>query len=72
MEWLREPEVIDVRDLFLPDRRALLSLLDQLEAADWTRPTVCAGWDVRDVALHVLGVDLGNIAIRRDRQAHLR
>ena len=72
MECLREPEAIDVRDLFLPDRRALLTLLDELETADWTRPTVCAGWDVRDVALHVLGGDLGNIAIRRDRQAYLR
>ena len=29
-------------------------------------PTVCAGWSVKDVALHILGGDLGNISRRRD------
>ena len=52
--------------LFRPDREALLELLANLAPADWERPTVCAGWSVKDVALHVLGGDLGNIAIRRD------
>jgi uncharacterized protein (TIGR03083 family) len=69
---LREPHVIEVEHLFLPDRQALLALLDELTPADWTRSTVCAGWDVRDVVLHVLGADLGNIAIRRDGVAYLR
>jgi uncharacterized protein (TIGR03083 family) len=56
----------------MPDRRALVALLDELEPGDWERPTVCAGWDVRDVALHVLGGDLGNIAIRCDGVAYQR
>jgi uncharacterized protein (TIGR03083 family) len=63
---LRPPAIVDVRGLFGPDREALLELLDDLGPADWESPTVCRGWDVRDVALHLLGGDLGNIAIRRD------
>ena len=71
-DGLSEPPEIEVKHLFMPDRRALLALFDELEPDDWKRPTACAGWDVRDVALHVLGGDLGNIAIRRDGVAYLR
>ena len=53
---------MDVRGLFSPDRQSLLSLLTDLSTDDWSRPTTCAGWDVRDVVLHILGGDLGNIA----------
>lgn len=71
MTELRQPGPIEVKRLFAPDREALLDLLEKLEPEDWGRPTVCAGWDVRDVALHMLGVDLGNLAIRRDGVAYL-
>lgn len=72
MDELREPDAIEVKNLFMPDRLALLDLLAELEPSEWTLPTVCPGWHVRDVALHILGVDLGNIAIRRDGLAHLQ
>ncbi|WP_062348799.1 maleylpyruvate isomerase family mycothiol-dependent enzyme [Herbidospora yilanensis] len=45
---------IDVRRLFPAERRALLEVLDGLSPDDWTRPTVCPGWDVHDVAAHLL------------------
>jgi uncharacterized protein (TIGR03083 family) len=32
------------------------SLLGELQADDWSRPTDCPGWDVRAVAGHVLGM----------------
>lgn len=60
------PRPIDVGGLFRPDRDALVDLLTGLSPAEWSTPTVCSGWDVHDVALHVLGGDLGNIARRRD------
>lgn len=63
---LAAPRPIDVRGLFQPDRDALLELLAVFASHEWSLPTVCSGWDVRDVALHVLGGDLGNIARRRD------
>ncbi|MGH2722457.1 MAG: maleylpyruvate isomerase family mycothiol-dependent enzyme, partial [Actinomycetota bacterium] len=55
-----------VNGLFRPDRDALVDLLRGLDAGQWDLPTVCEGWSVKDVALHVLGGDLGNIAGRRD------
>jgi uncharacterized protein (TIGR03083 family) len=33
-----------------------LELLRSLRAADWTKPTDCAGWDVRAMAAHALGM----------------
>ncbi|MBX3071707.1 MAG: maleylpyruvate isomerase family mycothiol-dependent enzyme [Thermomicrobiales bacterium] len=58
--------VIDTRSLFRPERRALLEMLAQLTPAQWSTPTVCDGWAVHDVALHLLWVDISNISRRRD------
>jgi uncharacterized protein (TIGR03083 family) len=68
---LKPASPVDVRGLFGPDRQGLLSLLEDLSTEEWSRPTICSGWDVRDVALHILGVDLGNLAGRRDGSWHL-
>jgi uncharacterized protein (TIGR03083 family) len=57
---------IDVVDLFPEERGHLVHLLSALSDAQWSTPTVCPGWTVKDVALHVLGVDIGNLSIRRD------
>ncbi|MCK2214909.1 maleylpyruvate isomerase family mycothiol-dependent enzyme [Actinomadura sp. ATCC 31491] len=35
------------------ERRGLADLLAALPAADWERPSLCAGWRVRDVAAHL-------------------
>jgi len=56
-----------VIDLFPQLQKHLLSLLSGLTDDEWNLPTVCPDWSVRDVALHMLGVDLGNLAGRRDR-----
>ncbi len=34
-------------------RLSLAELLDDLTAAEWERPSLCAGWRVRDVAAHL-------------------
>jgi uncharacterized protein (TIGR03083 family) len=72
MDEPREPDLIEVSHLLIPDREALVELLAELEPSEWTKPTVCRGWDVRDVALHIVGGDFGNIAIRRDDVAYLK
>lgn len=63
---LAPPAPVLVNGLFRPDRAALVDLLRGLDAPQWDLPTVCEGWSVKDVALHILGGDLGNIAGRRD------
>jgi uncharacterized protein (TIGR03083 family) len=35
-------------------REALADYLDGLAEPDWSRPTLCAGWTVKDVAAHML------------------
>lgn len=53
-------------DLFPLERQSLLQLLAQLSEDDWQRPTVCAGWTVKDIVLHVLGDDIGLLSRKRD------
>jgi uncharacterized protein (TIGR03083 family) len=40
-----------------------------LAAGQWRAPTVCPGWSVKDVALHLLGNDLDLLSRRRDGAA---
>ncbi len=63
---MRGPEPVLVVDLFPPERQHLLQLLVQLGEEEWQRPTVCAGWTVKDIALHLLGDDIGWLSRNRD------
>jgi uncharacterized protein (TIGR03083 family) len=49
-----------------PEREALLELLRGVSPADWERPTECPAWDVKGIALHVLGDDLSLLTRQRD------
>jgi uncharacterized protein (TIGR03083 family) len=44
----------------------LASLLRNLTTAEWALPTACPGWSVHDVASHLLGIEAGNVSVRRD------
>ncbi|NKZ08334.1 maleylpyruvate isomerase family mycothiol-dependent enzyme [Actinomadura latina] len=57
---------IDVRPLFAEQQAAFIGLLRGLDADEWARPTVCPGWDVKDVAAHVLGDHVGRLSRHRD------
>jgi uncharacterized protein (TIGR03083 family) len=59
-------EPVAVLDLFPEERRHLLELLNGLTAKEWAAPTVCPGWSVKDVAAHLLGGDLSELARGRD------
>ena len=63
---MQPPEPILVADLFKPTLDALLQLLKVLTPEDWVQPTVCAGWSVREVVLHLLAVEISNISRKRD------
>jgi uncharacterized protein (TIGR03083 family) len=55
-----------VAHLFPEILEALLELLARLEPREWALPTACAGWTVHDVALHLLGDDVGFVSRKRD------
>ncbi len=63
---MRKPEPIIVVDLFAPLREALLVLLESLTPAAWAQRTAAPLWNVKDVALHLLGDDLGLLSRCRD------
>jgi uncharacterized protein (TIGR03083 family) len=64
VSWLGPP--IDVRPLFGRQQTAFTELLVGLGPDLWARPTICPGWDVKDVAAHVLGDHIGRLARHRD------
>jgi uncharacterized protein (TIGR03083 family) len=57
---------IDTRDLLAPLRAELITLLASLTPPEWDAATSCPGWSVHGVASHLLGVEIGNVSIRRD------
>jgi uncharacterized protein (TIGR03083 family) len=61
-----ESDVVVVTQLFQPERASLLELLASLGAEQWQAPTMCPGWSVKDVALHLLGDDIGLLSRHRD------
>ncbi len=66
---LQPPEPIMVVALFPEILAELVKLLSNLSAEEWQKPTVCPGWSVKDVALHLLGDEVGNLSRRRDGHA---
>ncbi len=57
---------VDVLDLFAGERAALIDLLGELSDDQWAAPTACPGWSVKDLALHLLGDDVGRLSGGRD------
>lgn len=58
---------VDFAHLIHRERKELLDLLATLEGQEWFVPTTCPGWSVLDLAVHLLGDDLGLLARDRDR-----
>jgi uncharacterized protein (TIGR03083 family) len=46
--------------------RELMSLLRGLDEADWSRPTACAQWSVKDIVAHLLDTALRGLSSGRD------
>ena len=64
---IRTPlEPVIATDLFPDIRVELERVLESLTDEQWEYPTVCTGWTVRDVALHLLGTRVGLLSGFRD------
>lgn len=62
----KQPQPIWVAELFPPILESLLTLLSSLTDEEWNAPVVAPGWTVKDVALHLLGGDVGVLSGGRD------
>lgn len=54
-------------DLFPGLHAELMDLLRGLAPADWSRPTACALWSVKDIAAHLLDSGVRRLSFGRDR-----
>ncbi len=63
---LQPPTPVLVANRFPALLDALLTLLESLSPSEWERPTAAPGWSARDIALHLLGDDIGYLARKRD------
>jgi len=63
---IAELPVTDVREPLMAQRERLLGLLASLSAPQWAAPTAAPDWSVKDVAVHLLDVDLSWVARDRD------
>ena len=59
-------EPIIVKHFFAEMREELLRVLKSLSDEQWNAPTTCAGWSVKDVALHILADKIGYLSRHRD------
>lgn len=64
---MKPVEPILVADLFGEIHEELLALLKGLSEEDWYKPTVAGGWQVRDLAAHLLDSDIRRLSFQRDR-----
>ncbi|HVG19089.1 MAG TPA: maleylpyruvate isomerase family mycothiol-dependent enzyme [Blastocatellia bacterium] len=67
---MKEPGPIIVTQLFPEVLDELIALLSYLSEEEWQRPTACPNWSVKDIALHLLGGDIGILSRRRDGFSH--
>jgi len=63
---METPGPTHTAELFSPLHTALVGLLRGLSSDDWLRPTLAGTWLVRDIAAHLLDVDLRRLSMARD------
>src|SRR5262245_57053530 len=57
---------LDLTPMLAPERATFLELLRGLTPEQWSAPTECPAWDVKGVALHILGDDFSLLTRQRD------
>jgi len=59
--------MIETLPLLRPLHAELLSLLRSFGDEEWSQPTICGAWQVRDVTAHLLDTTLRRLSLDRDR-----
>lgn len=52
------------KDIILAERAFFVKTLKGLKQSEWRADTLCAGWDVEDLAAHLIVRERGNIPAR--------
>jgi len=65
---LRAAAPVDALPVMEQERTEFVRFLESLTAEEARTPTICDGWTVGDVAVHLLGADLSFLARNRDRK----
>ena len=63
---VRPVEPVYLIELFPGLHQELMRLLGGLDEADWSRPTACALWSVKDIVAHLLDTGLRRLSSGRD------
>jgi hypothetical protein len=66
MTDLTPATALDVNDLLVVERARLLDTLTVLSPDEWAMSTECPAWDVKGIALHILGDDFSLLSRQRD------
>jgi uncharacterized protein (TIGR03083 family) len=61
----------DAREVALAAYQQLFDLLEDLPSSEWTAPTECEGWTVRDMTGHLLGAARANASMRENLRQQL-
>jgi uncharacterized protein (TIGR03083 family) len=64
---VRPVEPVYLTERFPGLHQELMSLLRGLDEADWSRPTACVLWSVKDIVAHLLDTGLRRLSSNRDR-----
>jgi uncharacterized protein (TIGR03083 family) len=63
---VRPVQPVYLVERFPPLHQELMDLLRGLEDGDWSRPTACARWSVKDIVAHLLDTGLRRLSFGRD------
>jgi uncharacterized protein (TIGR03083 family) len=61
---MQQLQPVIVLEIIPKERENLITMLSELSNEDWTAPTMCTGWSVKDLAAHLLGDDIGILNMR--------
>ncbi len=66
LDWDALGEPIGAGPYLNRERSAVLALISSFQDDDWTKQTVCPGWDVHAVVRHLIHNDLNRLSAQRD------
>ncbi len=61
--------VVDIQ-LSTKQRTAFIDLRRRLKAELWAQPTICPGWNVKDIAAHMLSDRIGRLSTHPTATRH--